>query len=180
METIVARVNAWNAARYPQQLSYDLQRSLMHEEVHELLSTDVPVDVLDAACDIAFVAIGGLWKANAKVLELDDVTGTMAGCLDSCNFFSPAAMAAAVLQDHNTAENENELVMASCAAIAFSKLIVRDLGVDWYKAMMIVCDSNDSKSISKTDPSVKANVIKGNFFVAPEPRLQALMDARTQ
>jgi hypothetical protein len=44
-------------------------------------------------------------------------------------------------------------------------------------AMNIVCDSNDTKPAKKTASDVKANVDKGNRFVAPEPRLQKLLDS---
>lgn len=46
------------------------------------------------------------------------------------------------------------------------------------KALLIVCDSNDSKSISplKTASHLKANIDKGKHFVPPEKRLQELLN----
>jgi predicted HAD superfamily Cof-like phosphohydrolase len=44
------------------------------------------------------------------------------------------------------------------------------------KAIHIVCDSNDSKSIQRTAPDVKANGRdKGSTFIPPEPALRALL-----
>jgi hypothetical protein len=45
-------------------------------------------------------------------------------------------------------------------------------------ALDIVCDSNDSKAVKKTPIGIKANIDKGETFVAPEARLQALLDTR--
>lgn len=44
------------------------------------------------------------------------------------------------------------------------------------RALMIVCDSNDSKSVAKTDPHIKANTDKGSSFIPPENRLQLILD----
>jgi hypothetical protein len=45
-------------------------------------------------------------------------------------------------------------------------------------AINIVCDSNDTKSISKTASNVKANINKGVNYQPPEPQLEALLDER--
>ena len=45
-------------------------------------------------------------------------------------------------------------------------------------AIQIVCNSNDTKSVEKTDSNVKANIDKGIEFVAPEPKLQIILDNR--
>lgn len=46
------------------------------------------------------------------------------------------------------------------------------------QAIHAVCDSNDSKSVTKTASHVKANIDKGKDFIRPEPRLQEILDAR--
>ena len=44
------------------------------------------------------------------------------------------------------------------------------------EALLVVCDSNDSKSIKKTAAHLKANDgDKGADFVAPEPRLKTIL-----
>jgi hypothetical protein len=43
------------------------------------------------------------------------------------------------------------------------------------QAIDIVCDSNDTKSATKTPPHIKANIDKGPDFIRPEPRLEELL-----
>lgn len=53
------------------------------------------------------------------------------------------------------------------------------LGLDHQRieeAIHIVCDANDSKSVAKTDPHIKANINKGPNFVPPEQRLLELLN----
>mgnify|MGYP000241536307 CR=1 FL=1 len=45
-------------------------------------------------------------------------------------------------------------------------------------AIHVVCDSNDSKTATKTASHIKANIDKGAGFIAPEPRLQEILDDR--
>jgi hypothetical protein len=44
------------------------------------------------------------------------------------------------------------------------------------EALNIVCDANDSKTAKMTPPGIKANINKGDKFVAPEARLQNLLN----
>lgn len=46
------------------------------------------------------------------------------------------------------------------------------------KAIIIVCDSNDTKAVKKTASHIKANVDKGPDYVRPEARLQELLNER--
>jgi len=46
------------------------------------------------------------------------------------------------------------------------------------EALQTVCDSNDSKDAKMNDPAVKANMDKGENYVAPEPKLQEILNAR--
>lgn len=43
-----------------------------------------------------------------------------------------------------------------------------------YRAIEIVCDSNDSKKVEKVDSSIKANIDKGDSYVSPTERLTLL------
>ena len=46
------------------------------------------------------------------------------------------------------------------------------------QAVSIVCDSNDTKSATKTPAHSKASIDKGPMFVGPEQRLQEILDGR--
>ena len=59
---VVRRIVNWNFARYEQEFNHALTNSLLTEEVSELLQAKEEVDILDALVDIAYVAIGAMWK----------------------------------------------------------------------------------------------------------------------
>jgi len=46
-------------------------------------------------------------------------------------------------------------------------------------AILIVCDANDTKTATKTASNIKASIDKGEGFIAPETRLQEVLNART-
>ena len=46
------------------------------------------------------------------------------------------------------------------------------------KAITIVCDANDTKTAVKTASHIKASIDKGAGFIAPETRLQEVLDER--
>ena len=45
-------------------------------------------------------------------------------------------------------------------------------------AILVVCDANDTKTAVKTASHIKASIEKGAGFIAPETRLQEVLDAR--
>ena len=45
------------------------------------------------------------------------------------------------------------------------------------EAILVVCDSNDSKTVVKTPSHIKTNINKGASFIPPEPRLAAILQA---
>lgn len=45
-------------------------------------------------------------------------------------------------------------------------------------AILIVCDANDTKTAVKTASHIKASIDKGVGFIAPETRLQEVLDER--
>ena len=46
------------------------------------------------------------------------------------------------------------------------------------RAIHVVCTSNDSKTAAKTPSHIKANIDKGEGFIAPEPQLQEILNER--
>ena len=77
-----------------------------------------------------------------------------------------------------------EAVLSSDRLDALADIVYVAIGAMWklgldhdgiLRAMHIVCDSNDSKSATRTAPNVKANKDKGSEFIPPEPALRALL-----
>jgi len=170
---IVERVVAWNQARYEQVYNHELACDLLFEEYNEWLEASIPVDKLDALCDMYFVAIGVLWKLNVNTApELLAPKGdlhpdTIARLTFHLNRFMEA--------------EERPILVSNCTSIVnYAVQGMFDMGLSpeqAIEAITIVCDSNDSKAIKKTDPAVKANIDKGTGFIKPEPRLQLLLDS---
>lgn len=170
INTIHNRIISWNAARYPQVFNKELQYNLAFGpdgEVQEYFDATNAVDRLDALGDSYFVAIGGMWKAGLddqsilKVIQAELSTGSHIATFEECE-----------------AEFDREPVTG------FAKLIVRVMfeanamgldGVKFLRAVNAICDSNDTKPIVKTDPSVKANIDKGTTYVAPTEALQNIL-----
>lgn len=183
---IFERVSNWNEARYPQVYNWKLQLSLLTEELEEFLTAETEVDKLDALCDISFVALGGLWKAGLKPCADERIDTEVTTCIDEC---TSATEAVQFLQ--NTLSNYDKMAvnltsgdhyLLNTVAFRVAELIMHnEYDLDLHRsiiALSIVCDSNDSKAVKKTDPSIKANIDKGVSFVPPEARLQALLDTR--
>ena len=157
MNEVIQRICAWNAARYEQQYDHALTIALLREEYKEWLMAKTPVDQLDGLCDLVYVAFGAIWKAN---IDLE-------------------AMRDAEQQSAQVVDNDYPLVMSLHLIItsALTQMAGMGLSTDQcVEALLIVCDANDSKSIKKTASNVKANLDKGPYFKAPEPRLTALLE----
>ena len=184
MREIVSRPIEWNKQRYDQVYSHTLAGDLVYEEYMEFLQAEELVDQLDALCDLHFVLIGVLWKLKANPEELLDMS-----VLDILEWYKAVTLDAAFEKLVNSFLEAEYNDKAPQRVIAFA---VKLLEITWgaahcrlnltanqfKKAILVVCDSNDSKSVAKvkTDPSIKANKDKGSTFIAPEPRLQLILD----
>lgn len=187
LPAIFERVSNWNDKRYPRTHDTALTGRLLDEEyVTEYLESVEEVHRLDALCDIVYAALGGIWKEHIcdEQMNMDlSLAHTMVNDLVRANvvmphFYIPSLRYA---MEHET-NLPNSTALMCIVNLAFVQMQIEfefDLAT-CYEAMLIVCDSNDSKSIpsDKVDPSVKANQDKGAFFVAPEPRLQQLLENR--
>jgi len=161
---VVLRIIDWNRQRYDQVFNKQLAEDLLLEELMEYETAQTPVDRLDALCDLTYIAVGILWKMNKlDMVECIYTKVPPKAFLDwyvdrFCSADEPKLMAGTIGCIINACEDLSGLSEAL-----------------FNKAMLIVCDSNDSKSVKKTDPSVKANIDKGSSFIPPEPRLQLIL-----
>lgn len=188
MTNIVAQCIAWNATRYDRVLNLDLALSLLAEETDELFAADNIIDRLDAIGDINFVAIGVMWKAGLseeEILELlgafDD--GILHDDISTCDtemlHFSFAGFVHEVAQDSTLDTTEKVIAFnAAILAIWHSAFVLRNIGLqqEYFNIVKAICDSNDTKEVKgKTDPSIKANIVKGNSFVPPTAALKQIV-----
>jgi len=177
MLMVFKRVAGWNAARYDQEYNHELTIKLLKEELTEYIEAGTPVDELDAFCDLTYLAMGGLWKMG---LELDADTAIHAlkaveATMNNGIVFHPMSLLGVVLN-----EAHFDPLAALYKTLGITQYMMLSMGFNQTQcegAMHIVCDSNDTKPAKKTASDVKANVDKGSTFVAPEPRLQKLLDS---
>lgn len=184
---IYLRVSTWNAKRYDQVHDLNLTCNLLTEEyVDEYLESTEEVHRLDALCDVIYVALGAIWKENITNEQMNYdllLASEMVRDLMEANTLAPHFYIASLIQALKHEVDMPKSTALMCIVNLALTQMQLELELDLakcYEALNIVCDSNDSKSIpsDKVDPSVKANTDKGNFFVAPEPRLNKLLESR--
>jgi len=184
LNLIYQRVSKWNAARYDRVHNLPLTASLLKEELTEYLDADEEVHQLDGLCDLIYVALGALWKHNVddNVMNEDMQTaGEMTHALLQTNTLMPIYFIGSFIQamEHDL-EFPETLALHMIISLAMIQMQAMGLSLeDSYEALTAVCDSNDSKTIEKTAPDVKANKDKGAYFVPPEPKLQQILDLRS-
>ncbi len=184
LNLIYNRVSDWNGKRYDRVHDLNLTKVLLVEEYTEFLDSDEAVHQLDALCDVTYVALGALWKLELsnEIMNEDAQTAVelVYNIVDS-NVLMPVYFIPAFI-DAMAHDAEFPVSLALQCIINLSFVQMQSMGLtleQCYEALDIVCDSNDSKSIKKTDPGVKANDgDKGPYFVAPEAKLQGVLDER--
>lgn len=182
MQNVFTRVCNWNAARYDQDYNHALTLSLLREEYDEWLAAETPVDKLDAVCDLTYLAMGAIWKTgNGLSFDMmQHAYNVMEKVLD-VEVSDPVFLIAMYLDDAKINAQADCTWLYHILAVAAAQALSSGLSMDEYTAAMnVVCDSNDSKTIKKTASDVKANVDKGVYFIAPEARLQLIIDGASE
>ena len=173
LKQLINCIADWNEQRYPQQYDHGLTTDLLFEELQETKEahlTEDDVEYIDGLADVFFVAVGALWKCD----NLDGLINT----------FIKGEQPAPIHVYWNMPRHElsNQLSKSyrtrlSYLAISAYQALIEYLGSSKYanKAIQIVCISNKTKPVVKTDPTVKANIDKGADFVPPTEGLKALL-----
>lgn len=184
MEQVYKRVAVWNSRRYDREYNAELSFVLIKEELQEYIDAKNEVDRLDALCDIVYVSLGMHWKANLSMetlqeTELDALT-TATELVQSCD--NPITDLLAVLELGHFYNSGILIAYTVNLLLSTSALLARDTlklsQQQFIEAMLVVCDSNDTKTVKKTASDVKANKEKGGYFIPPEHRLQLILDNR--
>lgn len=183
MQKIFKRVADWNSLRYERKFDLALSVDLLREEHKEWLTAILHVDSLDALCDVIYVAMGVIWKCNIDENSMNNAQYTANKTLDriiKANEPNPAYFTGMFL-DVFEHDNEMPVVLSMMQIIQASMAQVLAMGLSYDQfllALNIVCDANDTKVAHKTPNHLKANLYKGENFVAPEARLQELLNQR--
>jgi len=169
--SIVEDICKWNAARYDQQPSHELTMTLLLEELQETeeaYKDGEVIAILDGLGDIFYVAIGALWKTG---LHHDQI----ARLLDAVEEKMPLIPSPAVALHWYQEDVQNPLlalVALSCLKRLSALLSSDDLALDVIRA---ICISNNTKTATKTDNDVKANIDKGSAYVPPTEMLEDIL-----
>ena len=182
-DTIYPRICNWNAERYEQEFDKALSIQLITEEFEEwlkALSEKNEVEQVDALCDLIYVAFGIIWKKNPIEAEVDYnakqaniIISTLMTVDELPGLFIATSLLAYGLNEEYSDILFAQFVIQAAATEMFGMGFEAE---DITEAMTIVCDSNDSKVATKTASNVKANIDKGENFIAPEPRLRLLLE----
>ena len=174
---IFKRVADWNSKRYDRKYDHNLSVNLLKEELEEYFDANTLVDQLDALCDMTYVAMGILWKINVEndTLEYNaEESHAQVARLLTTNTLEPIYLVTSVLAQYEH-DNDYPTALAAQMIITLCMTQMSAIGlepVESLEALLVVCDSNDSKSIKKTAAHLKANDgDKGVYFVPPEPKL---------
>lgn len=184
---IYKRVGSWNEKRYERTYDHNLALNLLDEEYEEWLEANSPVKKLDALCDEVYVALGNLWKLDIPEEEVADEEVLTLASLIVDNFIRGTGLRPIYIIpsfiDGMRTDPEVPVLLGMHVIITACLTEMKLLGLeseDGLKALEAVCDSNDSKSVKKTDSTAKANDgDKGPYYVGPEARLQAILSAKS-
>lgn len=186
MPNIVQKCIAWNAARYDQVYDRELACKLLTEETLELFATHDPIERLDAIGDIIFVAIGVFWKLGLTTEQIEDLFGVEDEILKTIdmekiyvNCDQVQSYLFDILPEGIDGAYPGIALATYCSfLVALGALSGMGMQVCFYDVCMAICDSNDTKEVKgKTDPTIKANVVKGDSFVPPTQRLEEIYEA---
>ena len=86
------------------------------------------------------------------------------------------------IEEYYAAASEADQLDALIDIVYYSIGAMWKMGLTPYEidqAIDVVCDANATKDIDKVPPYIKANIDKGDGFIAPEPRLQEILDGRS-
>lgn len=179
---VYIRVAAWNKQRYDRVYNQNLAVALLREEYNEWRTDTIPVKKLDGLCDVVYVALGVVWKANIDPVMVGLAQQRSLATTDAIvNAFelNPGYFIGAIIDVLESEEDYPvEQAMMNIISLATAQAFSMGLNYDQFiEALLVVCDSNDSKSVKKVAADVKANAgDKGSLFVAPEPRLLAILE----
>ncbi len=185
-KNIVQRVVEWNEARFKQEFNYELELSMLTEEILELYEAKTTIERFDAIGDIIFVAIGTMWKLGipnnviTRIFYSEDLSTL--DILHLVGWSNECKSQAIDNLDHSieAAYSGFDLAITSSLLIAVASL--RGLGFQEYLYDIVeaICDSNDTKVVKKTASDTKANIDKGQTFVPPTDRLRTIANYSTR
>ena len=178
--SIVEKCINWNSTRYEQIYNHALSRELLTEENNELDNAITHIEALDAIGDITFVAIGILWKLGYTKEMIEGVFNTklLTATKDEL-IVAEAIFYATLVNSAISTDIERFMMLKKVTHMIFNicipELITWNMQSLYFDVVNAICESNNTKEVQgKVDPSIKANIIKGDGFIPPTKQLMKL------
>lgn len=179
MKDIYNRVANWNAQRYEQEFNLELACSLLREEYNEWKDAKEPLDQLDGLCDVAYVALGIIWKIDGwpsadVILRTDQFCASIKA---ACEWpeIQPGYFIAGLIDSFEKDCNigvVNSMLQIIAISLAQAQYSFNLTAEEFKEALLAVCDSNDTKVVERVAANVKANNgHKGDSYVSPSAAL---------
>ncbi|UOF80168.1 ntP-ppase-like protein [Caudoviricetes sp.] len=174
-DIIGSRVSDWNNLRYAREYNEELAIALLKEELAEF-EVDDEIERIDALCDVIFVACGVVWKLGLEICPQTINSFKAYYQHNPFNVRDTGANTIALVRQMPgsllVATNMHALIAACFVGLSF----YFDSEDYAYKAVLAICDSNDTKEVVKTTSDVKANgSSKGPNYVSPTAALNQLV-----
>ena len=175
---LCGRIVQWNRARYRRAYSHKLFSDMLFEEYTEYMESVTLSDKLDGLADLYFINIGAMWKMNLEPFDFLSREVLVLDWMDPNVDSSQKELLTSVTT--KLFETEDEYIikkqLSSLIEIITKEFFYIGCNKDQaYKALQIICDSNDSKEIIKLDIHTKGS-LKGTKFVPPFIRLKLLAE----
>ena len=183
MQQVFNRIAQWNAKRYSPEYSQELTITLLAEEYEEWRKATDEIDQVHELCDIMYVAFGAIWKLDVEITqELADVCIKDVDALVEASMLNVGTFIGSYIDSLEMGTGLSPNYKARCL-YTITMLVQAELmgmGLTFeqtIEAMLILCDSNDSKPAKKTRFNIKANEgPKDKNYLSPVPRLTKLLE----
>lgn len=177
MEQVFTEIAKWNAARYEREYDNELTIKLLREEYYEWLEAESLVDKVHELCDVIYVALGAIWKLD---VEMDsDTVNELFIVMDAlCTAAKYPGLSIIGAVDSLVLEPAKWETIFGIQLCAQAQLLDYGLSFeDVIECMLVLCESNASKTIKKTASNVKANDNdKGVYYKSPIPGLTKILE----
>lgn len=187
---IYIRPAKWNSLRYKQEWNPELFKDLLYEELVEYEEANTLVDKLDAIGDLFFVAIGGLWKLGEDPynylhnIDRHYYVPVIEAKYDKYPFANDdlkREVEFILTLTTNDYFHIHIVQLIKQLFMCFSHLKCNETQVE--KVILAICDSNDTKIVSKLASSSKGNQ-KSKSYIPPTKSLneiaQEIQNAESQ
>ncbi len=190
MVNFIESVCKWNSVRYEQIEDKNLNVTLLTEEFLEFINNSETVDNIDALVDTMYINIGCLYKMGLSAEEISKLVEEKSACYantpDTSSLSEVQKISSYLYKYIKAKTNEDkidtlvELFLNTYYCMFFLLNIPNDDTTSKVvnEFMMAICTANDTKTppSEKVDPSIKANVNKGENFVAPEAAIKRIIE----